>query len=218
MPTLLNLAETACTQAVQMDVADEWLPKCVRAVCETCKDVQPSQNCIDDTTKDYNTLELTQTDPKATCNKEVLDYAISACYSELLANCKVTEEWLNTCVQDCCAASNAGDPDPLLLAEDYCDNQNDYEDEVKQLPGYTTTTTTWIGEVDDSSDWTSLDGNSCNNYEQNGWCKDGDFVKGFEWKGEIGVVDSRCDNGDCGAKFNYPGLNCAVCGKDKDVE
>jgi len=202
----------------------EWLPKCVRAVCETCKDAQPSKNCVDETTKDYNTVELTQTDPKAKCNKDVLDYATSACYSELLANCKVTEETLNTCIQDCCAASNAGDPDPLALVEDYCDNQNFYEDQVKELPGYTTTTTTWMGEVDDSSEWTNLDSNSCADYKQNGWCKDGDFVEGFEWKGETGVVDSRCDNGDskvkndCGARFNYPSLNCAVCGKDKNVE
>jgi len=196
------------------DSGEEWLPKCVLAVCEACK-ADESSGCVDGIVKDYDIEKITQTDPKVNCGSEMLDYATSMCYTEMLANCKVTQEWVDACVQDVCAASNAGDSDPLSIADGYCDNQDMFEEEKIKIFGVTTTTTTWIPPVDDTPDWNNGDGHTCADYKQNGWCKDGGFVQGFEQKGDIG---GSCDGEDCGLKFMYPSLNCAVCGKDKSVE
>jgi len=219
-------AEAACRRVLQLEDDSNsmtfnpdfvWLPKCIAAICDKCEVLDDSfMPCLNDITKGFNTDIITRTDPKETCSKDTLDYGASACYSELLENCQVTEEWLDTCIQDVCAASNAGDPDPISLAEGYCDNQLVYEEEERQLTdeGRTTTTTTWTSEVGDSSDWKNNGAESCMDYEEKGWCKDGAFVEGFESKGKVG---DRCSGDDCGLKFNYPGLNCAVCGKDKHV-
>jgi len=178
------------------------VPECIRKVCETCA-IAASATCVEDITDRFDTKKITETDPTEDCSSETLAYATSECYSELLANCKVTQEWLDACVKDVCSASTAGDPDPLSVADDYCDNQDSLDEEGRTIAGWEELTTTLPPVVDDTSDWTNNGGETCADYEANGWCKDGSLVAGYE--------------GKAGEANRFPELNCAVCGKDEQV-
>jgi hypothetical protein len=201
---------------VQPELMQEWLPKCIVDVCRSCKD-DVSTSCIEKITEHYDMKKIADSDPQEECTEEDKAYATSACYSELLANCKVSQYWLNVCIDDVCSASTAGDPDPLSIAVGYCDNQESLEEEEELVGQLEETTTAPPTKVADTPGWTNNDGNTCDDYKTKGWCKDGKFVAGYEWKGEVGTTDSNCNGGDCALWFLYPSLNCAVCGRDENT-
>lgn len=71
-------------------------------------------------------------------------------------------------------------------------------------------------QVDDTPGWYNNAGVKCKQYESRQWCVDGSFQRGQEWTGKADFQHEECAGfPDCAAKFNYPELNCVVCGKGK---
>lgn len=176
--------------------------------------------------------KIIESDPKDLCDTELYSHATSACYSELLANCEASQAWVEMCVEDVCSAAFAGDPDPLEIADGYCDNQKELEEsheERKDDPqnkeeaknGPTTVTTTTTTAIEDAPGWTNGNGKgneggrTCQDYVDEGWCKDGKLVVAA--RGLIGTEGNRlkCQKLDCGARYKYPTLNCGQCGRDE---
>jgi len=123
------------------------------------------------------------------------------------------------CVEDVCSSAFAGDPDPLVIADGYCDNQKELEEEheerkeEEQNEEEVTTTTTTL--IEDVPDWDNGKGHTCQTYVDNGWCEDGKLLVAAT--GLIGTAGNRmkCSKLDCGARYKYPTLNCAECGRDE---
>jgi len=97
-------------------------------------------------------------DPTDRCSEDMLAYATNACYKELSANCVATEAWVHACVQDVCAADNAGDPDPFGVAHGYCGPQEDIAEFLSDPGGLlpTTTSTTSMPNASNEAMWGEL--------------------------------------------------------------
>ncbi|CAE7249371.1 unnamed protein product, partial [Symbiodinium sp. CCMP2592] len=77
----------------------------------------------------------------------------------------------------------------------------------------------------DTLSWQNNFGLSCETYISRGWCSNGGFTAGFEWTGKEAYLDQStvpqdCQEsilfqqaGNCAEFYNYPGRNCAACGK-----
>jgi hypothetical protein len=152
LPALEQQANTTCRKALGKDMSDEWMQKCVDEICEVCSEIVTEYaDCAEEVADGYDVERITEEDPEELCTPELLAHATAACYTELLFNCKVSDEWINLCVQDVCSA--AGDPEPLTMAEGYCDNQHDIEEEWQKTGDGTTLTTTLPCEVTLSEHW-----------------------------------------------------------------
>ncbi|CAE7252069.1 unnamed protein product [Symbiodinium sp. CCMP2592] len=80
-------------------------------------------------------------------------------------------------------------------------------------------------EIGDSQFWQNNFGESCASYVSKGWCNDGGFAAGFEWTGKEQYLDQSTvpqacqksssfqQDGNCAEFYNFPGRNCAACGK-----
>jgi len=86
-------------------------------VCSECASADP------DCAKDVALVFDVTGNPTDWCWADLLAYATNVCYDELASNCMVSEAWLEMCIEDVCAASISGDPNPLAAAYSYCDNQ-----------------------------------------------------------------------------------------------
>jgi hypothetical protein len=80
-------------------------------------------------------------DPVETCRSDVKGVATVTCVTAL-RECDLTEEWLDACVADVCAADQAGVSNPYALAEGYCELQEVSADLPTETP--TTTTSTYL--------------------------------------------------------------------------
>ena len=74
------------------------------------------------------------------------------------------------------------------------------------------------GVCSDTINWTNNHGYTCAQYALNNWCANGAFIVG--WTGDVAIGDD-CQTPNvptekyptCADYYNYPGLNCVVCGK-----
>lgn len=109
-------------------MAGTWLEKCIIDAYHSCTG-KPNwgMNCAKDVVQDR--YDVTG-DPKDSCAAHDLAHATSVCYKELKENCKVSEMWLEMCIEDVCSALTSGDSEALTIAEGFCDNQNDLEEEL----------------------------------------------------------------------------------------
>jgi len=107
----------------------DWLQKCIIDACHSCANDSSGDfgvSCAKNVSDKYNVTG----DPKDSCAADDLAYATSVCYKELKENCKATEDWLEMCIEDVCSAMTSGDPDALSIANGFCDNQDDLEEQL----------------------------------------------------------------------------------------
>jgi len=116
----LKVANDTCLAAGLGD--KYWFSQCRKKVCEECTTGDPT--CATEIAVKFDVTGS----PSDECWPEMASHAKSACYQELLSNCKVSSAWLKMCVEDVCAALASGAPDPLDTAKSYCENQEMFEE------------------------------------------------------------------------------------------
>jgi len=149
-PGLLSEAEVSCKNALQSDplALETWRSNCLIEVCIA------GPGSAQNISRAYDISG----DPTDRCSDDMQAYATSACYKELIASCDATKAWLDACVQDVCAADNAGLHDPVGAAQGYCGPQEDLADFLKDFGGLlpTTTSTTSTPSVSNETIWGEL--------------------------------------------------------------